>query len=62
MRCRRDADRLARESSLHEVRIRLGKLTGKEREVLGMIRDGRPNKEIARAWSHAAQSSSGERA
>ena len=23
------------------------KLTGKEREVLGMIRDGRPNKEIA---------------
>ena len=43
----RDADRIARESNLHEVRSRLDKLTGKEREVLGMIRDGRPNKEIA---------------
>jgi FixJ family two-component response regulator len=43
----RDAERLARESSLGEIRSRLDKLTGKEREVLGMIRDGRPNKEIA---------------
>jgi FixJ family two-component response regulator len=43
----RDAERLARESNHHEVRSRLDKLTGKEREVLGMIRDGRPNKEIA---------------
>jgi FixJ family two-component response regulator len=42
-----DADRLSRESGLDEVRARLEKLTGKEREVLGMIRDGRPNKEIA---------------
>ena len=42
-----DADRLSRESGLDEVRARLDKLTGKEREVLGMIRDGRPNKEIA---------------
>jgi FixJ family two-component response regulator len=44
---KRDGERLARESSHHEVRSRLDKLTGKEREVLGMIRDGRPNKEIA---------------
>jgi FixJ family two-component response regulator len=43
----RDAERLARESSHGEIRSRLDKLTGKEREVLGMIRDGRPNKEIA---------------
>jgi FixJ family two-component response regulator len=42
-----DADRLSRESDLDEVRTRLEKLTGKEREVLVMIRDGRPNKEIA---------------
>ena len=42
-----DAVRISRESGLDEVRARLGKLTGKEREVLGMIRDGRPNKEIA---------------
>ncbi len=42
-----DADRLSRESGLDEVRTKLEKLTGKEREVLGMIRDGRPNKEIA---------------
>ena len=42
-----DADRISRESGLEEVRARLEKLTGKEREVLGMIRDGRPNKEIA---------------
>ena len=43
----RDAERLARESNHHDVRSRLAKLTGKEREVLGMIRDGRPNKDIA---------------
>jgi FixJ family two-component response regulator len=43
----RDADRIARESNLHEVRSKLDKLTRKEREVLGMIRDGKPNKEIA---------------
>lgn len=42
-----DAERLARETGLVEVRARLEKLTDKEREVLGMIRDGRPNKEIA---------------
>ncbi len=42
-----DAERLCRETELGEVRARLEKLTGKEREVLGMIRDGRPNKEIA---------------
>lgn len=42
-----DAVRISRESGLDEVRARLEKLTGKEREVLGMIRDGRPNKEIA---------------
>jgi len=42
-----DADRIAREANLQEVRARLDKLTDKEREVLGMIRDGRPNKEIA---------------
>jgi FixJ family two-component response regulator len=44
---KRDADRLARESSLEQVQERLEKLTGKEREVLEMIWNGRPNKEIA---------------
>jgi FixJ family two-component response regulator len=44
---KRDADRLERESGQIDVRSRLEKLTGKEREVLGMIRDGRLNKEIA---------------
>jgi FixJ family two-component response regulator len=44
---KRDADRLARESSLGAVQERLDKLTGKEREVLEMIWNGRPNKEIA---------------
>lgn len=42
-----DADRLARESELNQIRARIDRLTDKEREVLGMIWDGRPNKEIA---------------
>jgi FixJ family two-component response regulator len=42
-----DADRLSRQADLEGVRDRLETLTGKEREVLEMIRDGRPNKEIA---------------
>ncbi len=42
-----DADRLAREAALEEYRARFESLTDKEREVLEMIRDGRPNKEIA---------------
>jgi FixJ family two-component response regulator len=42
-----DADRYTREAHLTEVRTRLASLTGKEREVLEMIRDGRLNKEIA---------------
>jgi FixJ family two-component response regulator len=44
---RDDADRLAREAALKEFRARFETLTDKEREVLEMIRDGRPNKEIA---------------
>jgi FixJ family two-component response regulator len=44
---RDDADRLARQRALDEFRARFGTLTGKEREVLAMIRDGRSNKEIA---------------
>lgn len=42
-----DAERLAREIEIDQIRARLEKLTEKEREVLGMIWDGRPNKEIA---------------
>lgn len=42
-----DADRWTRRADLEGVRTRLETLTGKEREVLEMIRDGRPNKEIA---------------
>src|SRR5262249_21513199 len=42
-----DAARLAREAAAAEFRTRFESLTSKEREVLGMIRDGRPNKEIA---------------
>jgi FixJ family two-component response regulator len=42
-----DADRCMREADLEQVRTRLETLTGKEHEVLEMIRDGRPNKEIA---------------
>lgn len=44
---RDDADRLVRQAALDEFRGRLMTLTGKEREVLEMIRHGRPNKEIA---------------
>lgn len=44
---RDDAARLARQAAVNEFRARYSTLTGKEREVLGMIRDGRPNKEIA---------------
>ena len=44
---RDDADRLARQAAHEEFRARFDTLTGKEREVLEMIRDGRPNKEIA---------------
>jgi FixJ family two-component response regulator len=42
-----DADRRSRQADVDEVRVRLETLTGKEREVLGMIREGRTNKEIA---------------
>ena len=42
-----DAGRWTRQAEFDEVRTRLEKLTGKEREVLEMIWDGRPNKEIA---------------
>jgi two-component system, LuxR family, response regulator FixJ len=44
---RDDADRLSRQAALEEFHARFDTLTGKEREVLEMIRDGRPNKEIA---------------
>jgi FixJ family two-component response regulator len=42
-----DADRQARQAAAAAFIARLSTLTGKEREVLEMIRDGRPNKEIA---------------
>jgi RNA polymerase sigma factor (sigma-70 family) len=42
-----DSERLSREANHQDLRARLQNLTGKEREVLAMIRDGRPNKEIA---------------
>lgn len=42
-----DADRLARQAAVDAFRARFETLTRKEREVLGMIREGRPNKEIA---------------
>ena len=42
-----DADRSRARPVLMRSGSRLETLTGKEREVLGMIRDGRPNKEIA---------------
>ncbi|AMV38404.1 Transcriptional regulatory protein FixJ [Planctomyces sp. SH-PL62] len=45
---RDDGARLERRSATEAVRARLGSLTTKECEVLAMIRDGRPNKEIAR--------------
>jgi FixJ family two-component response regulator len=44
---RDDADRLARQAAIEKFRARFETLTVKEREVLDMIRDGRPNKEIA---------------
>lgn len=44
---RSDALRLAREAEAGAFRARFDALTDKEREVLGMIREGRPNKEIA---------------
>ncbi|WP_165251257.1 response regulator transcription factor [Paludisphaera soli] len=44
---RDDAARLARQAEADAIRSRFETLTGKEREVLAMIRDGRPNKEIA---------------
>ena len=44
---RDDADRLARQAAIDKFRARFETLTVKEREVLDMIRDGRPNKEIA---------------
>jgi FixJ family two-component response regulator len=44
---RDDADRLARQAAIDKFRARFETLTAKEREVLDMIREGRPNKEIA---------------
>jgi FixJ family two-component response regulator len=42
-----DAELRESQSARDAFRARLDQLTGKELEVLGMIRDGRPNKEIA---------------
>ena len=42
-----DAKRLGRDAAYESVRSRLDTLTDKEREVLQMIQEGRPNKEIA---------------
>jgi FixJ family two-component response regulator len=44
---RDDAARLATEARLEGFRARFETLTDKEREVLRMIQEGRPNKEIA---------------
>ncbi|HKI18068.1 MAG TPA: response regulator, partial [Isosphaeraceae bacterium] len=44
---RDDADRLGRDAAQQSVRSRLDNLTDKERQVLQMIQEGRPNKEIA---------------
>ena len=44
---RYDAERLGRDAAQQSVRSRLDNLTDKEREVLRMIQEGRPNKEIA---------------
>jgi RNA polymerase sigma factor (sigma-70 family) len=44
---RDDAERLGRDAAHQSVRSRLDNLTEKEREVLRMIQEGRPNKEIA---------------
>jgi FixJ family two-component response regulator len=44
---RADAERLGRDAAHETVRSRLDNLTDKEREVLQMIQEGRPNKEIA---------------
>jgi FixJ family two-component response regulator len=45
---REDADRISLTNAQESVRDRLNTLTEKEHEVLRMIQDGRPNKEIAR--------------
>jgi FixJ family two-component response regulator len=44
---RQDAARREGEAGRDDLRARHGTLTGKEREVLDLIREGRPNKEIA---------------
>ena len=42
-----DTERLGRHSARATIQSKLKSLTEKEREVLGMIKDGRPNKDIA---------------
>ncbi len=44
---RDDAERLNRDAATETVRSRLESLTDKEKEVLQLIQEGRPNKEIA---------------
>jgi FixJ family two-component response regulator len=44
---REDAERQARQIATKAIRSKFALLTGKEREVLTMIQEGRPNKEIA---------------
>jgi FixJ family two-component response regulator len=50
-----DVERIRREAEAESIRVRFARLTEKEKEILGMVKDGMPNKAMARQLEISAR-------